>query len=374
MTFESFSTLHNKLEAGINRSLQKRSNGSKTPPVPNGPISTKVRLACALRYFAGGSPYDIMIKYGISHSEVFTSIWCVVEAVNRLKEFFIMYPQEHGKQREIAAGFEAASQAGFNNRGGAIDGVLIWIHKPTPSEAQRSGVGQKKFFCGRKGKFGLNCQAVTDCHGRFLEISITYGGATSDCLAFEGSGLYARLEEGLLIDGFCLFGDNAYINSSYMATPYKNVSTGSRDHYNYYHSQLRIRVECSFGMLTQRWSILRAPIPLGTSIPRTIALVNALAKLHNFCIDCREDVTATAPGDHHALVTNPHGYITLDIQENSDVAVPTQLIGGGHHFDDIDRSLRRNLGTTDVPRQRLHAMVVNAHLSRPRPRGQSTQS
>ena len=36
------------------------SENSKPPPIPNGPISTKVRLAVALRYFAGGLPYDIM--------------------------------------------------------------------------------------------------------------------------------------------------------------------------------------------------------------------------------------------------------------------------------------------------------------------------
>ena len=32
------------------------------------------------------------------------------------------------------------------------------------------------------------------------------------------------------------------------------------------------------------WGILRAAIPLNISISKTIALVHALAKLHNFCI------------------------------------------------------------------------------------------
>lgn len=372
MTYKSFCSLHDKLEAGINHALARRnSTEGKKPPIPNGPISTRVRLACALRYFAGGSPYDIMVKYGISHTEIFRSVWCVVDAINRVEEFFIVYPDEHEKQRRIAAGFQAVSQAGFDNCAGAIDGILIWIHKPSHHESLQCDVGQKKFFCGRKGKFGLNCQAVSDAKGRFLEMSIRYGGSTSDCLAFEGSRLYQRLEDGLLIDGFCLFGDNAYINSAYMATPFKNVSSGSRDHYNYYHSQLRIRVECAFGMLTQRWSILRTPLPLGLSISRSIALVNALAKLHNFCIDCRDDTIATNPGDHHILLTNPHGYVNLEANDDNDAVLPVELIGGGHHFHDIDRSFRRNQGVRDLPRQRLHAIVANAHLIRPRPRGQS---
>ncbi len=58
----------------------------------NGLVSTSVRLACALRYFAVGSPYNIMTKYGLSHASVYESIWAVVEAVNTFDEFDIEYP------------------------------------------------------------------------------------------------------------------------------------------------------------------------------------------------------------------------------------------------------------------------------------------
>jgi hypothetical protein len=64
-------------------------------------------------------------------------------------------------------------------------------------------------------------------------------GASADCLAFEASDLFSRLEDGLLLLGLVLFGDNAYLNSSFMATLYPDVSGGSRDNYNYYHSQVR---------------------------------------------------------------------------------------------------------------------------------------
>ena len=80
--------------------------------------------------------------------------------------------------------------------------------------------------------------------GRFLDISITYGGSSSDCLAFENSNLYNRLMDGILLDGYVIFGDNAYLNSSFMATPYPNVSGRnteihkSQDSYNFYHSQV----------------------------------------------------------------------------------------------------------------------------------------
>jgi hypothetical protein len=87
---------------------------------------------------------------------------------------------------------------------------------------------------------------------------------------------------------FVLFGDNAYMNSLYMTTPFTNVSGDpnrvAEDRYNFFHSQLRIRVECAFGMLVQRWGLLRVAMPRNLSVQRIIALVIALAKLHNFCI------------------------------------------------------------------------------------------
>jgi hypothetical protein len=46
----------------------------------------------------------------------------------------------------------------------------------------------------------------------------------------------------------CIFGDNAYINSTcYLATPYTNASE-TKDDYNFFHSQLRIKIECTFEM------------------------------------------------------------------------------------------------------------------------------
>jgi hypothetical protein len=270
MTYASFWVLHGKLHDGILSAIAlsktasskkdndeteevkqgnhqpKTSPNYQTPPVPNGGISTSVRLACALRYFAGGSPYDLMAKYGISHTEVLAGIWYVVEAINRREEFHIQYPADKEEQKRIASGFCEASSVGFDNCAGAIDGILIWIHKPSESDAKRSSIGMSKLYCGRKHKFGLNCQAVLDKRGRFLDVSIKYGGATADCLAFEASDLCKRLEGGLLCSGLVIFGDNAYLNSLFTATPYPNVSSGSKDNYNFYHSQVRKGESVSF--------------------------------------------------------------------------------------------------------------------------------
>ena len=92
-------------------------------------------------------------------------------------------------------------------------------------ETKKAGVGHKKFLCGWKHKYGLNCQAVPDCRGRIIDISIKYGGASSDCMAFEASDLHKRLENGLMHQDannkrFVLFG---YLEMLYMETPFTNV-------------------------------------------------------------------------------------------------------------------------------------------------------
>jgi hypothetical protein len=172
MSYYSFWRLHEKLEGKIKEVTSKvtgyspkEANGEKqsVPPIANGIISSSVRLAIAIRYFAGASPYDIMVKYGVSHTSVFESIWMIVEAVNELAEMKIEYPSDVECQKKIAKGFCEASKVKFDCCAGAIDGVLIWMHKPSLKEANAAGVGQKKFLCGRKNKFLPELSGSVQC-------------------------------------------------------------------------------------------------------------------------------------------------------------------------------------------------------------------
>ena len=74
-----------------------------------------------------------------------------------------------------------------------------------------------------------------------------------------------------------------------MATHYWTPNT-AKDNYNFYHSQLGINVECAFGMLVQRWSILRRPLPAAMGIHKITALTFCLCKLHNFLLDDKEKI------------------------------------------------------------------------------------
>ena len=349
--------------------------------------------------------HDLTTNYEISRVEVMMSVWAVVEAVNQHPEFQISYPADHATQRRIAREFQAVSGVQFSNCAGAIDGLLIWISQPSERDAKEAGVSRKKLLCARKHKYGLNMQGTCDRRGRILDMSINYGGASSDLLAFEKSDLYRRLEGGLLADGLVLYGDNAYVNTSYMATPFPGTTRGGRDVYNFFHSQvrhlllhpyccsinhhahnssffiqtndyqLRIRIECAFGQLVHRWAILRSAIPFNTTIQKTVSLVNALVKLHNFCIDTQastninESIADSLPSDLNNLMTSEEGFVELEFRSGLDAPIPAQLLGAGEHFLDYPRAIRRRnerrLSQTILPRDLMLRHVINSRRCRP---------
>jgi DDE superfamily endonuclease len=364
MSFESFNKLASKLKPFMHTRHYAKASA-------NGPIFHTVRLACAIRYFAGGASYDICAAFGISYTEVFASVWEVVDALNKCPEFAVQYPSCHQKQNEIAMGFRAKSSADFDCCAGAVDGLLIWTHKPSAVCCNEAGCDAAKFFCGRKHKFGLNLQAICDSEGRFLDVSILYPGSTADCLAFEGMSIYKRLQDGLLAPGLCLFGDNAYLNVPFMATPFAGRSISkSKDAYNYYHSQLRIEIECSFGKFTQRWGILRSALPKKITVKKSVSMILALTRLHNFCIDERQPIEEMTARD--ACHIEREGAVPMEVDGRTDVLLPTQLIGGGDHFEGVPRSVRRRVQRSfegiQLPRDRLHARIMDLDLQRPMPR------
>ena len=80
MNYEGFMVLHDKLKHRIQEYITNNNNRTEYSPssvnqlyssyIPNGEISTEIRLATALRYFAGGSYLDISISHGISKTDV----------------------------------------------------------------------------------------------------------------------------------------------------------------------------------------------------------------------------------------------------------------------------------------------------------------
>ena len=374
MKEESFWKLLDLIEDKLGKGVGKRKRGK----APNGDVPSSVRLAIALRYLAGGDPIDICAVYKVHSSVVYQSIWMVVEAINKTKELQIQFPTKHEDQQVLAEEFTHRSSIGFNNCAGCVDGMLIWINKPSTPELQKLKIGGKKFFCGRKKKFGLNMQAVCDARRRFLDVEIMHPGATSDYLAFATSTLHKKsvgdnihvAGQPFLFPGLVLYGDNAYINTKWMVVPFKSVSSGPKDAYNFFHSQVRINIECAFGMLVHRWGILRKAIPMNISLVKTTSLVMACTKLHNFCIN-ENDIQIVKPIADDTIDIDYHGGLDLsafsgeievDIEYNNQQNRIDDLLDGGEHFDDFVVPRVRN---TVMPFQAMLQYVDDQGFQRP---------
>ena len=382
MDYPSFLELHELLKDGMEEYVHKEvtsTNTSANEPFyrKNGKITTQIRLACALRYFAGGSYLDIIMSHSIRKTDFYRSIWVVVHATNECSSLDFQFPSTLAECQSISNEFSLRSKAGFTNCIGCIDGLLIWLEKPLKDQCNEVGVDSGKFLCGRKGKFGLNLQGICDARRRFTYISIQHPVSASDYLAFVTSALYGRLtnDDTTLPNGYCLYGDNAYVNDTYMAVPYPMISSGPKDAYNFYHSQVRINIECTFGILVNRWRILKTPLSAKIPIVRINAMVCCLCKLHNFCIDRG---STTAPEQY------VHDHLTLMDFMNSGESKnsrPLGLLGGGEHFADVDggqheaaRLSRRQISLaninpcgTNCPRTVMLQHVIELDIHRPRP-------
>ena len=83
MSYRTFFRLYRMIEDDLKREIgTKRFESDYVERSTNGPILLTVRLAAALRFFAGGEAYDIAVMFGISHSAIFELVEFVVDVIN----------------------------------------------------------------------------------------------------------------------------------------------------------------------------------------------------------------------------------------------------------------------------------------------------
>lgn len=92
------------------------------------PVSPELRLAMTLRYLAGGNNNDIWVRFGVSESEMYRSIWKTVDAINKAIPIKTDFSNNETLE-SIERGFAAKSSRQLM-RGciGAIDGIQIKRH------------------------------------------------------------------------------------------------------------------------------------------------------------------------------------------------------------------------------------------------------
>ena len=296
MSMDAFDVLHDTIEDALEEEFKSKDGDRDRGVTPNGDIPTKLRLSAALRFFAGGAVYDIMLTHGMGRASVYKSVYGVVNVINAEKSLSFNengaeFPS-HDEQRDIAAGFLTKSGAGFDKIVLALDGMLVWTIQPNRADCEFLEIGERQFHCYRKDKFGFLLMAGCDHETKFRWADIRMPAICSDYLAWNSSKVGRQLSKDdcdIILEGHSIAGDNAFVENMSMSTPIPGLHiSDAEDAYNFYLSQLRITIERAFGMLVHRWGILRRPLSM--SIVKVPALVTCLMRLHNFCIDHVEQV------------------------------------------------------------------------------------
>jgi hypothetical protein len=274
MTYESFSNLLLLIKdhlKKVDKEMAKKRGGE---------VIKELRLYATIRYLAGGSYSDICYFCGISKSTFYRILWETINAIN--KTIKIEFPQSPEECATAAADFEKISYSSImKNVVGVLDGYLL--HIVTPRKKKNRNV--RSYFSGHYQRYGVNIQASCDAHGRFTFVGVGGPGVIKDRNAVKVSGLHSKIEN--IPQGYVCIADCAYQPTEKL-TPIFGGNLAlitENDNYNYFASQLRIRIEMAFGLMTKKWGILQRPISI--SVERVKHIILCIARLHNFCINER---------------------------------------------------------------------------------------
>ena len=66
-----------------------------------------------------------MISHGVGYSDVYHSVWEIVDTINLCDNLKIYFSTSHEEQRELAVGMSSKFWLNVDNYMGCVDGILI---------------------------------------------------------------------------------------------------------------------------------------------------------------------------------------------------------------------------------------------------------
>lgn len=238
------------------------------------------------RYLATGNTFrSLSFEYRIGRStisaivkETCTVIWRV------LKEQVMCKPTTDDWERIADEFFQRTN---FPNCIGALDGKHIRVVNPENSGSQ---------FYNYKHFFSIVLLALVDANYCFTVVDVGHYGKASDSNIFRQSTLFKQLTEKKLClpnnkplpncenpvkMPFVIVADEAFAMSNNLVRPYarSNLNVKKRV-FNYRLSRARRFVECSFGILANKWRVFHTSINLDPKFVEQIVLT--ACALHNF--------------------------------------------------------------------------------------------
>jgi hypothetical protein len=290
------------------KEMAKRSSGSFVPAA--------LQLAATLRWLAGAHHACQEDNYSLGSTTFFVSVWKCVYALDFVLPRPDFDPKDEGGLRALADGMYVRSGRLVPGCVGALDGMAVQIDRPSLKDT-----AAPLSYKNRKKYYSINLQAICDCDRKFIWWSMRSAGSTHDSLAWGTTKLAMLLQEFGLPPGFWIAADDAYPTSEYLVSPYSTHACRqdkSKDDFNFFQSRCRINVECAFGILVEKFGILRRS--MSSTLPHNIKVTQVCMKLHNLGVE--NSITRVKP---HARDFKNHDTILVVAQSNVSDSQPPHL-------------------------------------------------
>lgn len=304
MRREDFKYILEKIRKKLDRGFSYQARNCK---MPHAAMTPDQMLGTLLKHLGGSLQHDNDYHYKFHRSTIQKQLYRTMEII--CDEFPIpCFPfKDRNALQIMSKDWQRRSAGGlFTSCVGAFDGYLLRISKACVHGDKVTN--PQKYYC-RKGFYAVNCQVCCDAHRRVTWMSLSHPGACPDVTAFKQSVMFRAMEHGLLPHEFYFIGDNAYPPSNQMLTPFNSYGLKKdprkRDSYNFYLSQLRINIECVFGILVNRFPILQRSLKCRL-LERAILTFRTCVVLHNILVTRHLNTFKKSCDDSTRLVQVPN--------------------------------------------------------------------
>ena len=225
------------------------------------------------------------------------------------------YPGVMTKLNELAQRWRDVSSCPIKMLNGHIGAMDGWFPR---TEMPGDQVNQTDYYSGHYQAYGLNVQAMCDPNLLFTYIAVAGPGKINDNRAFSRLRDLQNWMQSLpppwcFVSADCAYGLNRRVMIPF--TSAEILGEGYRA-YNFYLSQLRIRIEMAFGLLTTKWRRLRSILNFANRNRKNAQIIRVCTKLLNFVIHMShaEGNGAGRVGPFQVDTVNPLTYGILPLE------------------------------------------------------------
>ena len=195
---------------------------------------------------------------------------------------YLHLPRTVDEMQTTVAEFE--TKFGMTQAFGCVDGTHVPIRRPI--------INSQDYF-NYKQFYSISAQAICDAKGLFLDVDCRWPWSVHDAKVFSNSLVNNKLKTGHLVKTFnhllpgynkipnYLIGDPAYPLTPNCMKEFQSCKNDAEVIFNNMLRSARNPIECAFGRLKARWSILTRKMDLKLEIIPKVILTCFI--LHNFC-------------------------------------------------------------------------------------------